>query len=397
MASSGLSDPLLTIDSLHRGAAVAIVAAIALSITLVSLLIRLYVRLSLSAQFGNDDIVVLAATIFACGQSATVFWEVSKGLGTSIELISTNDLRLLQKAALASDICYLITIYLAKCSIVGMFLRLTPNKRHNRASWATLALSTIWVIPAIFMISVHCGLKQPWANIAEQCTNLYLRWQLITAFNVITEVCLFILAVFLLRGLRMALREKSTVLSAFASRLPLIAFAVVRLHYLKIAVSSPNITLNLVNTSIWSQIELNYSVVACTTFCLKPFVLAVSTNYGTAGSGALEASGMRSSLPKSGYSFDPQRSKGSFALQSMTNSIRDLKISKPVAADGTKLNSVMFRGDKVDNTTTVTLDRNRGANSIGSDDSTKLIIKKDVGYTIEYAGIDENGARTPHQ
>lgn len=64
MASAlDIQPPLLIVDETHHGAWVAIAAAYGLTLTLVCLLIRLYVRTVVSPPFGIDDIVLLFATV----------------------------------------------------------------------------------------------------------------------------------------------------------------------------------------------------------------------------------------------------------------------------------------------------------------------------------------------
>jgi len=55
---------------------------------------------------------------------------------------------------------------------VAIYLRLSPQKGHNNASWATLILCGAWIIPSILIILVDCELNEPLAVIAEQCKNL---------------------------------------------------------------------------------------------------------------------------------------------------------------------------------------------------------------------------------
>jgi len=76
------------------------------------------------------------------------------------------------QSAYASDVLYLTTLYLSKCCVHFLYLHLTPNRTHNRASWAVMGLSTVWVICSIFMIGVNCELNQPWANIAARCSSM---------------------------------------------------------------------------------------------------------------------------------------------------------------------------------------------------------------------------------
>jgi len=76
------------------------------------------------------------------------------------------------QAWVASDILFLTGLYLSKASLIFLFLRLTPNKLQNKAAWATLGLSTVWVIVSSFIIATNCELNHPWANIAGQCTHM---------------------------------------------------------------------------------------------------------------------------------------------------------------------------------------------------------------------------------
>ncbi len=59
----GQSPPFETIDEKHHAGIIIITAAICLVISLVSLLIRVYVRKFLSPPWGSDDIILLGATV----------------------------------------------------------------------------------------------------------------------------------------------------------------------------------------------------------------------------------------------------------------------------------------------------------------------------------------------
>jgi hypothetical protein len=61
----GQAPPFQVIDDQHHGGLIVIAGAICLSISLVCLLIRLYVRLILSPPFAHDDYVLLGATVSA--------------------------------------------------------------------------------------------------------------------------------------------------------------------------------------------------------------------------------------------------------------------------------------------------------------------------------------------
>ncbi|KAE8348934.1 hypothetical protein BDV28DRAFT_152353 [Aspergillus coremiiformis] len=288
----GYSPPFQVVDDFHHGAWIVITCALGLVISLVRFLIRLYVRFALSPPFAYDDIVLLGATIFAIVQTSLLFAALSHGLGTATDLLQKHQL------IIVSDILYLITIYISKCCVVGIHLRLTHQKPHNRTSWVTLALCTAWVIIAILIITINCELNQPWKGTGEQCVNLLKRWQFIVAIDILTEVLLFTLAVALLAGLVfMPLERKLSIGFAFFFRLPLIIFSILHIYNLSRSISLSDPTLAAVEPIIWSQVELYYALIACSVFCFRPFMAAVSTNYGTAGDMNLE-SGSTSRTPK---------------------------------------------------------------------------------------------------
>lgn len=60
------------------------------------------------------------------------------------------------------------------------------------------------------------------------------------------------------------------------------------------ALANNDVTLAAVEPTLWLQVEVHYALVACSVFCLRPFMAAVSTNYGTAGDSSLESSGYAS-------------------------------------------------------------------------------------------------------
>lgn len=77
-----------------------------------------------------------------------------------------------KKNIAASDVLYLITVYLSKCSTAGIYLRLTPRASHHLVLWATLALGTAWITISIFVILANCQLNGHWGVPVEQCFDL---------------------------------------------------------------------------------------------------------------------------------------------------------------------------------------------------------------------------------
>ncbi|EAA64876.1 hypothetical protein AN2044.2 [Aspergillus nidulans FGSC A4] len=388
----GYSPPFQVVDDLHHGAWVIIVVALGLVLSLVSFLIRLYVRLALHPPLGKDDYVLLGATIIAVVQATLIFEACAKGLGTSIDLLDEGDVNIIQVLIITSDILYLITLYTTKCCVVGIYLRLTPQKTHNRASWATLLLCTLWVVPAILILSVNCGLNRPWKGTGGQCENLF-----IVALDITTELILFGLAVFLLAGLFMPVKRKFTIAFAFIFRLPMIVFAILHIYYLHQSLTSPDPTLDAVPSLIWGQVELNYALVACSVFCMRPFIAAVSTNYGRGGDSTLESSRDKSSGSNSkstggsgGGSKGGTETIGNETAM-LGNSDRRAGTARAKVERG---NGMIGRGsagtDEIE-----LVDWTQGRR--WSEGSGKMIIRKDVQYTVEFDGVESSSKNLHHE
>ncbi|KAL5343675.1 hypothetical protein BJX70DRAFT_393734 [Aspergillus crustosus] len=407
----GQSPPFQVVDDLHHGAWVIIVVALGLVLSLVSFLIRLYVRLALNPPFGKDDYVLLGATVFAIMQAALLFEASAVGLGTSIDLLESREVDIIQivkdhnttphtpcigtddnkQLIVTSDILYLIILYTTKCCVVGIYLRITPQKIHNRASWGTLILCTLWVIPAIFILTINCGFNRPFEGTGGQCPDLLKRWQFIVALDIATELILFGLAVFLLAGLFMPLKRKLTIAFAFVFRLPMIIFAVFHIYYLQKDIGSRDPTLDAVPSLIWAQVELNYALVACSVFCLRPFMAAVSTNYGTAGDSTLESSSREVSKHKSaGSKSGGSGNRGTLLIGDETMAFGVLQ--RPDLEGGVNGNGVQARTlerkvrSPAGEQDIELVEQGRVA-SVESHESRKMIIRKDVQYTIEYDGV----------
>jgi hypothetical protein len=93
----GQSAPLATITPTDHRGLVAIATALGLIFSLISIVIRAYVRYQFSNSFGTDDVVIAVAFVLSIFQSTTVFVEVSKGFGQTLKHIDPSDLPGLQK------------------------------------------------------------------------------------------------------------------------------------------------------------------------------------------------------------------------------------------------------------------------------------------------------------
>ncbi|RDW88000.1 hypothetical protein BP6252_00032 [Coleophoma cylindrospora] len=273
--SSGVSSPLEIDDSTHYGALIAISATVGLCLILVSLPIRIWVRLG-SLFYKSDDYSFLASSLFSLLQATTVYIALHRGFGTSGVLIPQEKIPSILKALYASDIFFVAALFFSKLSTAFLILRLTPGRGHFIAVWSAISLVGAWCLASLIILGIRCHPLQPWIDVlsASACSSLFLRWQVITALDIITELVLFAIAIYLVWNLRMQLGNKAKVVGAFGCRIPLIILAAFRLRSLSQTLYSSDPTFTGAMTSCITSFEIGYSIFASIIPCLKPFMTA---------------------------------------------------------------------------------------------------------------------------
>ncbi|KAF8855459.1 hypothetical protein BDZ45DRAFT_793423, partial [Acephala macrosclerotiorum] len=357
------SPPFEVITATDQSGVVLIAAALGLIFAFISLLIRVYLQFQVRHQVSLDDVAVFVAMLFGIAQSSAVFVEVSKGFGKTLVDIPPENLSSLQKASYSSDILYLITIWLTKCSVVFLTTRLSPDKRHNFASNIVLVASTLFVVISIFIVALGCNLSEPWLFINTQYgPNMFLRWQIIAAFDIVTELALLGVAIFLVGGLQLSNYKKFIVISAFTLRIPIVAAIAFRLYYLNIELTSSDPTLKGTLASVSTQIQISYAIIAATTPCLRPFMSALNTHYGApaqiktpSGSKDSNNSYVLSTLSTNRKQEKSKQSNGSNAVPE-------------TRWDGTRHNTSIVAGDNI---------------SFESRSSVQMIIQKNTEWEVE--------------
>ena len=183
----------------------------------------------------------------------------------------------------------------------------------------------------------------------------------------------------------------------------LIAFIILRLHYLGRGIHSPNPTLDLVGAVVWGEIELHYSVLAVTIPCLRPFMMAVSTDYGATeprpalGSRAYGSSGGSANKLGSSYVLNSMGSGQRSRMNSENNPSMFHKAR--MGASRLTSNDSIFRTHRSQNKSVIaSQEGNHDSGSIESNDSRRMIIKKEIDFKVERdaapAGDEQMGNRT---
>ncbi|KAI4150690.1 MAG: hypothetical protein LQ340_003944 [Diploschistes diacapsis] len=249
-----------------------VMTATALSFVFTGFVIRAYSRVTIGG-FKPDDWILTAATILAIIQSAVVFSSIQKGFGLAVNLVPPTDYIPMLKSYFASDALYLLTLLFSKLGTAFIYLRLTPEKGHSIAAWTNILLCTACFLLSFLLTTITCHPSEPWTDTTlSTCPSLFTRWALSTALSLTTELSLFSLSIYLVWTLKMPLRSKAIVVSAFAARLGALVPAALRLVFLGQAMQSDEPTFLGTAAVAAAQFELGYGLLASMVPCLKPFM-----------------------------------------------------------------------------------------------------------------------------
>ncbi len=174
----------------------------------------------------------------------------------------------------------------------------------------------------------------------------------------------------------------------------MIAIAILRLYYINIEILSTNSTFDGAPTAVLTQLELYYSLISATIPCLNPFLRAVSTTYGAMGPETIMGGSLGYGSDKVNYGLTPIGSAANTKKQTKRRekATKTPKKSQPdtIQRERPAADPQTYRGDHARSIAKDTSEGHLGAASIGSNDSTKMIIKE-----MHWFFETDSGKKTP--
>jgi hypothetical protein len=105
-----------------------------------------------------------------------------------------------------------------------MLWRTTQTLADIRAQYAVGGLVVVQGLVSIALLTADCSFRREFAwsmnSASNECPGNEIRWKVITALDIVTEVALLVLPVELVWGLQMSVQNKLIVISAFWLRIP---------------------------------------------------------------------------------------------------------------------------------------------------------------------------------
>lgn len=156
----------------------------------------------------------------------------------------------------------------------------------------------------------------------------------------------------------------------------IIAAIVLRLHYLDSGFLYQDPTLAAVFFSIWTIVEVDFSIISTNIACLKPFMAAFNTSYG-----GVEEINALSRLDRTGHSVLSSVGSMKFGKGGRVKSSKMRKDTES-AKRTSRIRAQQERiAETLGNDAEVT---HEDAESVGSHGSRQMIIQKEITWNVEY-------------
>ncbi|KAI1612445.1 hypothetical protein EDD37DRAFT_647988 [Exophiala viscosa] len=384
MATLGSDNRFSPITPDDHAGSIWIATILCLIYSVITLTLRGHLRWKM---YGMDDYLALAATVMQVGEVAAVMVGLNHGLGKTVNLLRQSELQKASRATFAGQILFILSLTCAKASTLYLMMRLfnlsgpkaNSQTRSRIFYWVgigVLAGMATWGLLSVVALSVDCSTRHLIEGNASQCSRQFLRWQLITAFDVATECILVLLSVFIVLPVQISFMLKCQVVAAFGFRLPLAALSIIHLKYISDYTTSKNPGIALVSALVLQQVELCWSLIAATIPNLKSFVKSFSSGFGIQLDPTLTQGAYGSGRYKetNGYEMGSVPGQGNSKSRSANRSYNEIEHQDPITP--------LPQDDKI----------RRDQESIDSAGSQDHIIRKDVQWNVHYETTERDMA-----
>lgn len=96
-------------------------------------------------------------------QTSVVFVAIAHGYGRISSDLTAKAANDWQRDIYVANIFFLVGMWLTKCSIALLLMRLSRDPAHTFMSRALLAASTCYFVISIFAVAIRCDVSKPWA------------------------------------------------------------------------------------------------------------------------------------------------------------------------------------------------------------------------------------------
>ncbi|KAI9739973.1 MAG: hypothetical protein M1818_005029 [Claussenomyces sp. TS43310] len=275
---------------------------IVIVVMILAFVLRVFAQRMAGRANTPDMWLLLIGMIFALGIDGATIAAIRAGLGKHQLRLNDEDPHppshtiIIFKAGYVTDICCMLSVMFIKLAILVFYSRVfTLLKRGFRIILYIMAAYTIALgisssITMVFLCSppsffwyraYQLNMIKPPYTLEGKCLNNLVTVGLLCILDLVEDVILFVMPIFGLWGLQMAMRKKLGVFLAFSVGAFVIATNVIRIYYTFRITNSGDLGYSNGNAFIWSACQSSIGVVSASIPAMTPLYYLASRNLGS--------------------------------------------------------------------------------------------------------------------
>ncbi|TVY30727.1 hypothetical protein LHYA1_G000375, partial [Lachnellula hyalina] len=289
------TDSFAMFTGVTRGAQVTGIAVMALLLTWISALLRLYVRTRILKFVGQEDWLMFATMVapqrllfetladthkILITLLCSLFLSAKQyGLGAHMNNIPPTDKESGFKIIFICELLYVVTTAVAKLSIGTYFLRLCSKKYQTRIVYSTLTIVMVFTTTYFFFLLFQCSpidfLWTEFGNSQGSCLRSTILANVTYAHAVmsaITDWSFGILPIFFVRRMQMNPRTKFSVILILSLGFFASSATIVRIFYIRSLSQTKDYSWEAINLVKWSMVEPAIAITAANIATLRPLL-----------------------------------------------------------------------------------------------------------------------------
>jgi hypothetical protein len=264
--------PQRIITDTDKAPLVQVLALMCAVVAVLACCVRTATKIGMVKSLKVDDLLVIAATVFASGQVALTFIACENGLGRLFSSLDAKSADVYFKTQYAANALFICSMLCSKLAAT-MGIRLLSRQKQQ---WPLLVCDIvvgIWGFTSLVTTFFQCPIPAPWDySSPAKCISLSAFWTYYSAANIVTDIAIIGMVVENLRRVQTSLGKKIFVISVFGSRILVIPAAAAQLYYSHKAFSSPDPSFSAWEPTIALQVVQCLSIFTVCAPNLKPFL-----------------------------------------------------------------------------------------------------------------------------
>jgi hypothetical protein len=195
--------------------------------------------------------------------------------------ISQEEYEGFQKAGYAWNILYIWSLALGKLSTLSLLIALAPNKSYHRMPMRAVGgVIIVWAFASVFASAFQCDLPHPYLITTAKCFSQTGFWDAFGVIDIITDVAIMALPIFLVYNLQLVTKKKIAVCFAFSFRIGAVVCTVWRLTEIhRFFDRGSDVTFNSWIPTIATILEVFFGVFSACVPHLRPFMDSIQAGY----------------------------------------------------------------------------------------------------------------------